>query len=69
MAKTKNTLKAPKNRLNEDFTEKPVNKVNVRFNNNCTMELLVNMTELTITGLIHGEEASYTIEGTITEVV
>ena len=68
MGKTKTTLRSPKNGSERDFTVKAVNKVNVRFNNECALELLVNMTELTVSGLINGTDKTYTVEGTITEV-
>lgn len=68
MGKAKTTLRSPKNGSERDFTVKAISKVNVRFSSECTLELLVNMTDLTVSGLIHGSDKTYTVEGTITEV-
>ena len=69
MSKSKKSLKGAKNGLANDFTEKDVNRVNVRFNNNCIVTLELNTSELTISGTVKGLETVYTIDGTLTPEV
>ena len=68
MAKSKKTTQEAKKGLRSDFTTKKVNYVNIRFNNDCTLNMVVDMNNLTIDGIITGDTTQYTVSGTIAEV-